>query len=308
MTLDNIISQYFVAPIMDKTGYNLVNTLTYALIAIVALYFIWRYFEKKKIDIDASFFAGAIAFTIFGACARVIVDSVDSGVMAQAAQTFGAGTVANEIAGGAYLFGFNGAISNGYFTILSSHVFDYGFLTVSPGIYIVVATLFLICILIEKKLGIKYWAAIVGGALAILNLIILAPMMAHLIYGLIVVVLALAATLIAKYVAKLDKPELLLGVFGQGLDGAATWVAIDWFGKAQGIIYSEQHPISRAIGMSTPLGFGMFFLLKIVFVIVAIKLISSEKDSRMKMIALLAIAIMGLAPGIRDMLRMMAGT
>ena len=306
MTLEEIVSQYFVAPIWDRTGYNLVNTLTYAIIAICALYLIWRYFEKKKIDIGASFFAGAIAFTVFGSSLRVIVDSVDSGAMAHAAQSFGAINESAANAGG--IFGLGGIVGWIYSAILSSHVFDYGFLSVSPGIYVVVAALFLLCVFVERKIGIKYWAAIVGGTMAAMNLLILLPMVAHIEYALAVFGLALLAALAAKYIAKMDKPELLLGVFGQGLDGAATWVAIDWFGKAQGIMYTEQHPISRAIGMSTPIGFGMFFILKVVFAIIAIKLISNEKDGRMKAIALLAIAIMGLAPGIRDMLRMVAGT
>jgi uncharacterized membrane protein len=96
---------------------------------------------------------------------------------------------------------------------------------------------------------------------------------------------------------------------GQALDGAATWVAIDWFGPASGKAYFEQHVISAAIGSATPIGFGLFFLLKIFFSLAAVWIIRKEEmDENAKSLVLLVIAIIGFAPGIRDMLRILAGT
>jgi uncharacterized membrane protein len=101
----------------------------------------------------------------------------------------------------------------------------------------------------------------------------------------------------------------LLPIMGQALDGAATWVAIDLFGPASGQAYFEQHVLSNAIGQASPLGFGLFFLLKIGFAAAAVWAIRKEDmDGRIKSLVLLVIAIIGFAPGLRDTLRLLCGT
>lgn len=288
------INNYFISPIWERTGYNAINTLAYAAIAIGALYLIYRLFEKKNIEINKAFWFGAIAWVLYGSSARVLTDAVDGGAIANAMQ--------NAHVGG---FGiFSGVVGGAYSALLGSGIWDYGYLTVSPGIYIVTAALFLTSVFIERKNGIRYFSTMCGAILGILNFVLLLPVMKYYMYGLLAVLIAAVAAFALKTIFKLNKFELWLPVFGHCLDGAATWVAIDMFVPGD---YFEQHVLSRSVGEATPLGFGLFFLIKACFALAAVLLIKDEQNERLKMMALLAIAIVGLAPGIRDILRMVVG-
>ena len=289
------IQSYFVNPLWDKTGYNLVNTLVYAAVALVALFLIWRQFEKHKVQIDRSFWACALAFVLFGSSLRVLTDSVDAGVMQK--------TLTNGSVGF-----FAPVASFAYPLILRSRLLDYGWLTVTPGIYVVVALLFLTAWALGRAMRKPYWASYVGGAGAALCLLLLLPMAHNWGYAAIPIALCLAVGGALHLGAKWRKMDAL-PVMGQALDGAATWVAINLFGPAMGTDYFEQHVLSNAIGQATPLGFGLFFLLKMGFAALAVwALRREEMDERTRNLALLVIAIIGFAPGLRDLLRMLCGT
>ncbi len=295
MDFFGFIQTNFVAPLWERTGYNMVNTLAYAAIALAALYLIWRQFEKHKVQIDRSFWICALAFVMLGSSVRVVTDSIDAGTMQK---TLGGGTSGL----------FAPIASFAYPLILRSHILDYGWLTVTPGIYIVIAFLFLTTWALGRAMGRPYFAAYAGGAGAALCLLLLLPMAKHWDYALIPVALCLGIGAALHYGAKWRKMDAL-PVMGQALDGAATWTAINLFGPAMGTGYFEQHVLSNAIGQATPLGFGLFFLLKIGFAAVAVwALRHEEMDERARSLALLVVAIIGFAPGLRDLLRMLCGT
>jgi len=308
MDLPSFIQSYFLNPIWDRTGYNMVNTLAYAAIALGALYLIWKIFEQKKFFIDRAFWAGALAFVLWGSSLRVLTDSIDSPsrTMANTLLASGAGSGAGVVAGNP--FGFIAQAA--YPFILNSHVLDYGFLTVTPGIYVLTAGLFLLCIALGIWVKRPYLAAGVGLAAAALNYLLLLPMMKHWEYTAVIVGVAGGVGAIVYYGLKWKDKKWVLPVMGQALDGVATWVAIDWFGPANGINYFEQHVLSNSIGQATPLGFGLFFLLKIGFSLGAVWLVRQEKDidENTKSLLLLVVAIIGFAPGLRDLLRLLCGT
>ena len=86
---------------------------------------------------------------------------------------------------------------------------------------------------------------------------------------------------------------------GRGLDGAATFVGVSVFG------YGEQHVLANAVfAAGTPLA---FFGLKVAFAIAVAYAAGKEKDGDEKNFVMLLIAVMGLAPGLRDLLRVAAG-
>ena len=299
MDLSSFVQTFFIDPMWDRTGYNMVNTLTYAAIVITALYFIWKFFEKRNISIDRAFWAGALAFVLFGSSLRVLTDAVDAGIMAK--------TLMGAQAGAGGWFG--GIAQAAYPFLLSSRILDYGPLTVTPGIYVMTAFLFLGFIALGWKMKQPYLAAGAGLAGGLLNLLLLLPMMKHWDYAMLDIGLMLLVGAIAYFVLKYKDRKHLLPVMGQALDGAATWIAIDFFGPASGNNYFEQHVLSSAIGTSTPLGFGLFFLLKIGFASLAVWAIRKEDlDERVKSLVLLVITIIGFAPGLRDLLRMLCGT
>ena len=115
--------------------------------------------------------------------------------------------------------------------------------------------------------------------------------------------------------ALLASPLVLAMVFGQLCDGFATMVGIDYFG------YSEKHPLSDAViqyggGISDSLGWDvegawLFAIVKAVLVsIIAFIFVEMRVENRQKhlrLLIVLAVLIVGLAPGIRDIGRLMLG-
>ena len=148
------IDDYFISPIWDKTGYNAVNTLVYAVIALGAAWLIYKGLKKEKIAIDDKFVLSIIPYILLGSTARVITDAVDTGVMQLSA---GAG---NPLAS----------------LVLNSHIYDYSYLTVTPGIYIVTGLLTLAAVFGFKRMRRPELIAPVGLMLWLSQLIILAPL------------------------------------------------------------------------------------------------------------------------------------
>jgi uncharacterized membrane protein len=147
----------------------------------------------------------------------------------------------------------------------------------------------------------------VGIALWIPCFLILVPFMSYWTYAVPVLLLAFVPAFLAYTFFKGDK--ILSGIVaGQALDGAATFYVIDVFGPAVGRSYFEQHVVSAAIGNL----FGTFFtfyLLKTAIGFAAAYLLREEKmDVETRNYISLVLMIIGFAPGIRDILRMMLGT
>ncbi len=278
--MGNFIYDWFLQPIWDKTGYNAVNTSVYAIIAIVALYAIWKLLEKNKFTVDKKFIYGTLAFVLFGSTLRVVTDAIDNGVLKPV-------TALHELA-------------------INSHIYDYGYLTVTPGIYIMVATLFLITLLVLTSIKKQEYLMHVGLLLWLPHILLLLPFMSFAQHLLPIIVLAAIPALI---VYKLFRNEIAtLMVAGHALDGAATFYVIDIFGPLVGKSYFEQHVVGGFIGAY----FGTFFafyLFKVVLVsgIAKVMIDDKEDSENFRNFVALAIMIMGFAPGIRDILRMIVG-
>ena len=116
--------------------------------------------------------------------------------------------------------------------------------------------------------------------------------------------------------ALLAHPMVLGMVFGQLCDGFATMVGIDMFG------YGEKHPVSDAviqfggsindsIGLDWGEGAWLFALVKtlliglIVWLFVQMRV--EKRQEHFRLLIVLAVLIVGLAPGLRDIGRLMLG-
>lgn len=282
--------EYFIRPVLERSGYNPVNTAAYAIIALACAYGIYRLFGKLKIGFDTRFVLYTIPFMLLGASARVVTDSVDSGVMADAAAK-------------------GGLFAPAYSAILASHFYDYGFLTTTPGIYVIVGILTIVSAICSHFFLKKpSWHLAAGLALLLPHLLLVLSLSQYWIFAALVLALAIIPAFLA-YKFLLSRSLLpSLAVFAHSLDGAATFVVIDVFSKATGRQYFEQHVLSSLLG-GTQLGFFLFFLVKAGFSAGAAHLISQEKGGENeKNYVLLLLIIFGLAPGVRDLLRMLAGT
>ncbi|MFH1221952.1 MAG: DUF63 family protein [Candidatus Micrarchaeota archaeon] len=277
--MENFIYDYFINPIWSHSGYNVVNTFTYALIAIAAVYAIYYLFKKANIVVDRQFILSTLPFILLGSTARVVTDAIDTGVFKP--------------------------VTPIHTLILQSHFYDYGYLTVTPGIYVVVGLLFLATVFIMNKLGRGKDVWKVGALLWLPNFLLLLPFMQYWIYAVPVVIMALIPFAIARWYFKDDIMSAI--VFAHALDGAATFVAIDVFSKATGIIYSEQHVFSGFLGIAGG-SFLVFYFVKVIVAFAAVYLIKTEQlEQGEKDYIALVLIIMGLAPGIRDILRMIIG-
>ena len=71
----DFIDKYFWQPIVADSGYNLVNSITYALLAILGLFLVYKLLTKLKVKIDRKFFYALFPFIILGSLLRAFVDS-----------------------------------------------------------------------------------------------------------------------------------------------------------------------------------------------------------------------------------------
>ena len=287
------VDESYVQPIVQRSGYNAVNTIVYAALAILGLYAVYWVFRKEKVKFEREFFLLLLCFVLLGSAIRVVTDAVDSGVLQ-------------------YRFAYeqNEIVARLMHVVIFSRVYEYGLLTVTPGIYVVVALLFVCTALLFNRLGKMGLAKYVPLALLAPHALLLLVVGQNWAYAALIAVLAAGAYLAVRHVFAAKKWDLqFLGkcaVFAHALDGAATFVAKDLFPSGQ---YFEQHVLSGAIGEATPLGFGLFFAAKVLLAAAVVYIIGKEEARQEeKDFILMAIIVMGLAPGVRDLLRLLAGT
>mgnify|MGYP002700862595 FL=1 len=116
--------------------------------------------------------------------------------------------------------------------------------------------------------------------------------------------------------ALLASPMVIGMVFGQLVDGLATMMGIEFFG------YGEKHQVSNSVivlggeinqmlGITVGEGAWLFTLLKacliglIVWMFVQMRV--ENRQSHLRILIVLAVMIVGLAPGLRDIGRLILG-
>ena len=111
-------------------------------------------------------------------------------------------------------------------------------------------------------------------------------------------------------IALLANPLVLAFTFGQLCDGLATWMGIDFFG------YSEKHVVSSQIiewgaAITGDAGAWLFFLTKALLTTILIWVFTEirveHRNRHLRLLIVLALLIVGLAPGLRDLGRLMLG-
>ncbi len=277
--MSDFFQEYFVNPILyqDKYApYNVYNTAAYAAIAIAAVYLLYRYLTKKGIAIDGAFVKSVLPFVVFGSALRI---SEDSHFLPRVVQI-----------GGMSFFPF-----------------------VTPGIYILTFILIGLTWVIAKKTSKtheefcskSFKTGVVLAAIAFL-LSANSLLQAKNPFGLITIfAVAIAVWFAFKKIWQARGLKTTFAeeamVFGQALDGGATFVGVQFLG------YSEQHVVGNAI-FSLFGGPWAFLLIKILFVLAVVELLRRENiQENEKNYIMLLITILGLGPGLRDTLRIFAG-
>lgn len=116
--------------------------------------------------------------------------------------------------------------------------------------------------------------------------------------------------------ALLASPMVLAMVFGQLCDGFATMVGIDYFGYGEKHVVSNQvivygGQINDMLGVQFGEGAWLFVLVKSVLIaaitLMFIDMKVEKRQRHIRILIVLAVLIVGLAPGLRDIGRLMLG-
>jgi uncharacterized membrane protein len=265
--MSSFIEQFFINPIDERSGYNIVNTVVYAIIALAALYVIRAVLKSRKIEIDNYFVYTVAAFVLFGSTKRVITDAIDSGAI---------------------------------FSPLVNSLLSYNAFNVTPGIYIFVGGLFLASLAVDyiTKKRAALW---IGLALFAIHMLVLLTLWYRFNFFYVGIIGVLALIPFVAFYSQFKDRLMPFVIFSQALDGAATFTAIDIKGG-----YFEQHVLSGLLGQN--LGYFAFYLFKVALASVFVWLVNKEKmDNFDKRYLLLIALVFGLAPGLRDLLRVAFG-
>ncbi|MFA6331520.1 MAG: DUF63 family protein [Methanoregula sp.] len=283
--ISDFIYKYYIDPIRYGQAYNVVDTLTYAIILVACVYLLYRWLTTSTwladigFKIDATFILATLPYVVLGGLMRVIEDT--------------------------------GMITG-----------DFKFLLITPLIYFVlffytVAILFLsryltLRGLTNNFLTFYFWAGTMTVVVAALVLVAwstthhgvdLSVLSAILLMG------AVATTLVwafMRYVCRWEyvrDPLYITLLFGQLLDASATSFGIELHPTLQ---YVEQHVVGSGLINLTGTAFVMYPLKLVVLfpAIYIMELYRKEANTAFWHLVLLAMIVVGFAPGIRDMVRM----
>ena len=270
--------KYYIDPIRYGQAYTLVDTLTYALILIAAVYIVYRGLQRYKIAVDDELVLATMPFVVLGGLLRVVEDT--------------------------------GMITS-----------DLRFLLITPLIFFtvfVVAAIALFAGKLAENAGlVARYSRVYGGVGIVACLLSTAALVwfglteTTIALDVLVAILALASVsslalwALLVYGAKWDYASNILYkllIFGHMLDASATSYGID----IHPIHYVEQHVVGSNLIEATGTAFSMF-LLKIAVLIPAIYILEmykKEGSPGLWHLILLAMIVVGMAPGIRDMVRM----
>lgn len=73
--LTEFINSHYVRPIVEGTGYNIVNTLTYGVILLLGVFLVLKIMEKMNITLDRTLFVNLIPFVVLGGVVRALQDT-----------------------------------------------------------------------------------------------------------------------------------------------------------------------------------------------------------------------------------------
>ncbi|MFH1257816.1 MAG: DUF63 family protein [Candidatus Micrarchaeota archaeon] len=278
------LDEYFVQPMAHpevNAPYNLFNTAAYALIALLAAYLIWKYLRQRKIPITNEFYFAILPFIFMGGIMRVIQDG---GLLPRGIEIAGI-TIYPFISPGIYIL---------MFAVLAA-VYFVSTLTAGKDFPLLLRKI--------RDSGIGLTAALFA-ILALWGFNKITPSNV-LLLGAILLLAFLGSALFeffkTRFYNKRENKQMVnmerTAVFSQLLDGAATFIGVSFAG------YSEQHVVANTIfSLGSPFA---FFLVKLVFAFALIFALRKEASSREEQIYVLAlITIFGLAPGVRDALRL----
>jgi uncharacterized membrane protein len=277
--ISDFIYKYYIDPIRYGEAYTIVDTLTYAAILIISVYLVYRWLNRSGIVINSDFVLATIPFVVLGGLLRVVEDT--------------------------------GMIGS-----------DLKFLLITPLIFFTIFGFTIISLVAARSLEragfvssflIPYRMAGVLLSVIAAGLLIwwgLTETRLDLVVLCIILAMATVTTALTyagvRYLLKWEyvkNPLYILLIFGHLLDASATSYGID----IHPIRYVEQHVVGGALIDWTGTAFAMYPL-KLAVLIPGIYILEMYRrengESGLWYLLLLAMIVVGMAPGIRGMMRM----
>ena len=263
------------------SGYTVFNTVVYTLILVIFILAIIKMFRKLEID-PLSIFYSIIPFVFLGSSTRALVD--------------------------------NGIYPKTVFLI-------------TPGLYILVGLLtissFLFCIFLFNRKGIDYRYSLffIGLILLLPNMILFTKLnFAAIAYVLLTWILSSSIFIaiaflvlyaknnnfkfnISNLTEKLSQYKINFSiVLAHLFDASTTYVAVEYFN------YSEQHVLPNALYQLFDT-YLTLFPMKILVIVAVLYIIDQYfEDMTIKNLLKLTVFVLGLAPGLRNILTLAIGT
>ncbi|MBA7544900.1 hypothetical protein ES705_37261 [subsurface metagenome] len=271
------VNAYYIHPITLDTGYNPVNTVTWALLLVLCLFLTLKLLKKLGITIDKPFIAAVSPYIFVGASLRVMEDA-------------------------------------GLFSPPLSYVL------ITPLIYFLLFFCCVAILTISVKLSrtnrlrdynYKRAFGLVGMVWLFANLMILlrkeeiiSPWVLFAVIGISGIMLSVIYGIGAKFSVNFLTEKRNVSVLAAHLlDASSSYIGIDILG------YSGKHVIEGIIVKYTGSAAGMYPL-KLGMLIPVLYLLETQFDERereLKNLVLLALIVIGLAPAVRNTLRMILG-
>ena len=267
------IYAYYIHPITHDTGYNPVNTITWALLLVLCLFLTLKILKKLNIAIDKPFIAALAPYIFVGASLRVMEDA-------------------------------------GLFSPPVSY------LLITPLIYFL---LFFCCVAIltisvklsQSNVRCLVPFALIGTTWFFANLVILLKeeeiirsWVLFAVIGISGIILLAIHVIAVKFGVNFLTEKLNVSVLAAHLlDVSSSYIGIDILG------YSGKHVMEGIIVKYTGSAAGMYPL-KLGILIPVLYLLDTrfdEKERELKNLVLLALLVIGLAPAVRNTLRMVLG-
>lgn len=274
MDLIAFFQNHFIQPILQNGWFNSINTSVYAIILIISVFLVYKLLIKLNVKIDYYFTVAILPFIFWGSSTRVLHDAAVRGVLSPELNS-----------------------------IYIAPIFP------TPGSYIITFTLalfvLLISLTIQRFLKYRYWRTMfaIGLGLCAINVYFLPVLNFYRMFMILGFVFLFTGIFTTPKLINIMRPyftNVNIAILGAHfLDASATFVSMSFFG------YSEQHVVPRLL--INLLGPWVMFLLKIVIVIPALVLIDRyTEESNFRNFLKIVILILGLAPGLRDTIRLMA--
>jgi uncharacterized membrane protein len=276
--LRQFIETYYIHPITHDTGYNPVNTLTWALVLVVCLFLTLKLLKKIGIEIDHRFIAAVSPYIVVGACLRVMEDA----------------------------------------ELVSPPV---SYLLITPLIFFLIffccVAILILAVRVSRSIRIgdsdyTLIFGLIGFIWLIANLMILLwkedivfGWVLFAVIGISGLFISVIYAIAARFGLHFLTDRLNLTVLAAHLlDASSSFIGIDILG------YTGKHVIEGLIVTYAGTAAGMYPL-KLGILVPLLYLLGTqfteEAESELKNLVLLALIVIGLAPAVRNTLRMMLG-